>query len=213
MGVLTNLGIALCALVVMTAFWRSMNARLQAPPPAANRLLRLSAFPPGVDLRREAPGVTDLRRLLDDMPGDCDPLLRSGDLRLALGTGAGPLRVMGRAQELRQLLAHVVGIACHAMPSGGILNVIALTEGRQIVVEFMDEGAGRREPLLAALYRHGSNSRPMPLDADSALATRVASCQRIVAEHGGRIDVLASRLGGLGLFVRLPLVEGLFALP
>jgi signal transduction histidine kinase len=191
MALLANLGMALAGLLLVTAGWRSMmQARVQAPR-AAGLLRGLSALPGGVDWRREAPGVTDLRRLLD-----------------AMGTADAALRVMGRPQELRQLLAHVVGIACHAMPRGGVLNVITVIEGREIVIEFMDEDSGRREPLLAALFRHGSNSRPLPLDADSGLATRAASCRRIVAEHGGRIEMRPSRLGALGLFIRLPLVSG-----
>lgn len=107
--------------------------------------------------------------------------------------------------NLTQLLAHIVTIACQAMPRGGILTMLAATDHRHVVIEFMDADIARREPLLAALYLHGEASRSILGSIDSSLAASVSRCRRIVAGHSGHIDAAPSVSGGLGLVIGLPL--------
>jgi two-component system sensor histidine kinase BaeS len=144
--------------------------------------------------------------LLDDLLRDRESLLRHSGIVLDQSAGHGGLYVNGRREELRQLLAHVLVMACRAMPRGGLLDVRATARDGQGVIEFLDARSGGQEPLLAALFRHGSDNPQGPGQVDEGLRACVASCQRIVDGHRGRIDAGSSgAAGGAGLTIRLPL--------
>jgi len=205
-----NLAVTLVALVLMTLFWRKLNLHLEAPPDDQRKALRARharrAAHAGIaiGLESEARSLVDLRRLLDDMPRQCESLLRSGGVGLVHQASNAALGVLARPAELRQLLDHVLAIACHAMPRGGVLRMRSAAEERHALVEFIDAGRGHPEPLLAALFEHGM--RQPAAGAAGSLAENVASCRRIVAAHDGRIGTspaLGSNLPALS--IRLPL--------
>lgn len=208
MLITSNLGTAVIASLCMLFFWRSLNLRLASdaarPSGMAGPFVRPAV---SLTLVREAQSTTDVRELLDETPQLCDALLRSGALTWSQNSVQGALQVVARRQELQQLLAHIVAIACHAMPRGGVLNVLALTRGDEAVIEFTDAGIDQQEPLLAGLFLHGSRTPQVAAHADSGLMISVASCRRIVDGHGGRIDLTPSAASGgrLALTIRLPL--------
>ena len=200
-----DLGILFIVLFLLTLLWRRMSVRLEVPAIRRVDAAHASRFPASIDRRLEAPRPTDLRQLLQEMPQDCLSLLQSRHVSLMQSAPRGPLCVGARSEELRHLLAHVASIACLAMPRGGVLNVLAMADGPHALIEFMDVGIGGKEPLLAALFLHGSQLPNLPNLPESGLGPDVASCRRIVAAHGGHIDTAPSVWGGLGLAIRLPL--------
>ncbi len=198
-----DIGILFIVLFLLTMLWRRMSAHLEAPVAHRAAVSRASRFPAGIDRQLEAPRPIDLRQLLLEMPQDCLSLLQPGHVSLRQSAPRGPLCVDARREELRHLLAHVASIACLAMPRGGVLNVLAMADGPQVLVEFMDVGIGGQEPLLAALFLHGSQAPRLP---HGGLGADVACCRRIVEAHGGHIEAAPSVWGGLGLAIRLPLL-------
>ncbi|MDM0113338.1 hypothetical protein QTI66_14365 [Variovorax sp. J22R133] len=208
--VASNIGVAVMAVLSMAMLWRSLNARLALGASQPNGG-SASPVPPAdldLDFSRDEQQPTDLRQLLDETPQHCHALLRSSEITWTQSVPKGALNVYARRQELQQLLAHVVAMACQAMPRGGVLNVVAVPQDTQAVIQFRDTGFDRQEPLLSGLFLHGSRALAGSGDADSILVAGVASCRRIVQEHGGCIEMapLASS-GELALTIRLPLRE------
>jgi len=211
MPVATNIGIAVMAMLCMAMLWRSLTIRqaLSAPDgcsaPGIARQGTLSAL----DFTRETQRTIDLRQVLEEAPQHGHSLLKSRDITWTQVMPQGPLDVFARPQELQQLLAHVVALACQAMPRGGVLSVVAKAHGVQAVIQFCDAGRHGQQPLLSGLFQHGARALAGADAVDSELVASVASCRRIVHEHGGRIETAPSSTSGeLALTVRLPLRAG-----
>lgn len=205
----SHVGIALTAYALMTILWRVMNARLGVEASGLGRRATTTGFGVSIDRRHEPPRATDLRMLLDELLQDGDSMLRNCDIALVSSIDRPVLSVNGRREELQQLLANVLVLACHAMPGGGLLKVRATARDGQVVMEFLDVGSGGKEPLLAALFRHGS-SHPHGRDLmDDGLRASVAGCRRIVDGHCGLIHAAApASADGPGLTISLPVVGG-----
>jgi two-component system sensor histidine kinase BaeS len=203
--------VVLVASVLLTRFWRTLDTRLAASAAGLDDALAelRDDLSMAIDRRLQPRRPVDLRRLLDEMPHDCEALLRGSGIALAIDSSlAIALPALGRGDELRQLLAHVAAIAVHAMPRGGVLKARLFAEERHARVEFTDVGAISPEPLLAALYLHGARQVLSGPLARGGLAAGVASCRRIVAAHGGCIDVRpSSDSAAPAVSVRLPLLH------
>lgn len=201
----SHVGIAVTAYALMTILWRVMNARLDAESPGLGRRVTTTGLGASIDRWHEPPRATDLRVLLDELLQDGGSMLRNCDIALVPSIDRHVLSVNGRRDELQQLLAHVLVLACHAMPGGGLLKVRATARDGQVVMEFLDVGTGANEPLLAALFRHGSgNLHGLDL-MDGGLRASVAGCCRIVDGHHGRIHAATPvSADGPGLTICLP---------
>lgn len=218
------------ALLLLTRFWHVLDARLAASAAGFDEALaELRNFPAVIDRRLQPRRPVDLCRLIEEMPLDCESLLRGSGIEVQARIGAGPLLVLARRDELAQLLAHLAIIATHAMPRGGLLGLRLGVEPRpaepgeprpgaqqMALLELHDCDHAGSEPLLAALYQHGAQGASTggaAIEATyGALAASVASCRRIVAAHEGRIDALlpaglgaAAGSEAAGLRIRLPL--------
>jgi signal transduction histidine kinase len=114
---------------------------------------------------------------------------------------------VGDRSALGQVLLNLVLNAAQALPEGRAdANEIALTTftaGGEITVEIRDSGAGIAPDVLPHIFDPFYTTKRIGEGTGLGLAV---SC-RIVADHGGRIDV-ASELGhGSAFRVVLPLVE------
>ncbi len=100
--------------------------------------------------------------------------------------------------QILQVLLNLVRNAVEAMPVGGTLRIAARREGGDLVLAVGDSGPGIRPEDLPRVFE------PYFTTKAEGTGLGLAIAERIVREHGGRIDV-ASRPGeGATFAVRLP---------
>jgi signal transduction histidine kinase len=186
----------LVALTVLPLFWRSLQLRMPAPARFVGQVA-----PP-----REPRSDADLGHLLDAMSTDCAAMLHRGGIVLQQHVACDTLPVFVQQQGIRQLLGHVVALACRAMQQGGTLKLLARADGEQAVVHFIDACPSGEASALGRLFERVASGRDPRESGQGSVDSIVADCQRIAGDHGGRIYPAPSPLGGeLGLTLRLPL--------
>jgi signal transduction histidine kinase len=121
--------------------------------------------------------------------------------------------VVGDRSAMGQVLLNLLLNAAQAMPEGRAgTNQVTLTtypRGNEVVVEIADTGAGISPDLLPHIFDPFFTTKPIGEGTGLGLAV---SC-RIVADHGGRIEV-DSDLGRGSVFrVYLPRAEGAYDTP
>jgi two-component system, NtrC family, sensor histidine kinase HydH len=85
-----------------------------------------------------------------------------------------------------------------AMPDGGMLTVQARAEGDSVVLEVIDTGCGIPADLLPRLFKPFVTTKP------GGNGLGLATTRKVIAAHGGTIDVQSEPGRGSKFTVRLP---------
>jgi signal transduction histidine kinase len=113
-----------------------------------------------------------------------------------------PLALAADAAMLRQVLANLVRNAIQAMEGRGTLRLSATREGDEAVLAVEDTGPGVPEAVRDILFEPFVTTRRGGREG-AGLGLFLAD--RLVAAHGGRIDVSGEAGKGARFTVRLPL--------
>ena len=105
---------------------------------------------------------------------------------------------LGDAERLKQVLLNLVLNAFQATPRGGTVRLITRPGPGEAQVEVEDSGAGIAEAARARLFEPFFTTRP------GGTGLGLALVHAIVTQHGGRIRVLSSLLGGARFQLTLP---------
>jgi signal transduction histidine kinase len=100
--------------------------------------------------------------------------------------------------QILQVLRNLVVNAVEAMPSGGTLRVAARREGTEVLVSVSDTGPGIRPEDLPSIFE------PYFTTKEGGTGLGLAIADRIVREHGGRIEAASPPGEGATFTVRLP---------
>jgi signal transduction histidine kinase len=100
--------------------------------------------------------------------------------------------------QILQVLLNLVRNALDAMPAGGTLRVAARRDGDEVAFTVSDSGAGIAPGDLPRVFE------PYFTTKEGGTGLGLAIAQRIVEEHGGRIDVASTPGEGATFTVRLP---------
>ncbi len=108
--------------------------------------------------------------------------------------------ISGDTRQLEQVFLNLILNARDAMPGGGRLTVETYAGEDTVHIRFADTGVGIGKDDLPRIFEPYFTTKD-----DRGTGLGLAICQRIVAQHGGRISV-SSRLGEGAVFIlHLPL--------
>jgi len=149
-----------------------------------------------VELAREP---VDLADVATDATGALAGLAAASQVTISLDPS--PVRVIGDAARLRQLVTILVDNAIRHGPPGGNVIVTARAEGREAVLTVDDDGPGipaaDRAHVFDRFWR-AADARP----GGTGLGLAIGAW--IVAQHGGTIAATEREGGGSRFVVRLP---------
>jgi signal transduction histidine kinase len=118
---------------------------------------------------------------------------------------ATPIQFWFDRSKVEQILDNLIGNALKYCPGGSTVNIRTTTQGREALVEVVDNGPGiplDEQARLFTFFGRGSTKSP---HGEKAIGLGLAICKRIAEAHGGRI-VLESEPGkGTAARLTIPL--------
>ncbi len=143
-----------------------------------------------------------LKRFLEEKLNFMQPLLdqKHVNLRSALDPNLPPVYV--DAEQLWEAFLNLIRNALDAMPDGGDLTVSAQRNGVEALVSISDNGRGMSQDEARNLFV------PFFTTKNDGTGLGLAYVQRVINEHGGRIDCATARGKGSTFSIQLPLAVG-----
>lgn len=147
--------------------------------------------------------IIDVNELVSDAARLVRQRLKLDRVRLELDLAERAPALRGDPGELQQVLVNLAFNARDAMEGGGTLWIRTAAEGGDAVIEVADSGPGVAEEVRARIFEPYVSTKPS--GQGTGLGLSIVS--RIVAGHGGTIDVREGDRGGAVFSVRIPLEE------
>ncbi len=120
-----------------------------------------------------------------------------------------PVVVEGDATRLEQVLWNLLDNAIKYTPAGGRIAVTVTREGGEAVLRVRDTGAGIAPELLPRIFDLFVQADASLDRAQGGLGLGLTLVRRLVALHGGQVEVASAGRGQGSVFtVRLPALEG-----
>jgi two-component system, OmpR family, sensor kinase len=172
-----------------------------------------------LDEVRDRPAeAVDVSQLVEDAAADTRALDPARTIEVEAGDES---IVLGDANQLRQVLANLLGNAVVHTPAGAPIEIAVRREDGSVELEVRDHGPGlpseHPEELFERFWRRGAARAPVPAGngeaADSGpepggrggAGLGLAIVAGIVAAHGGSVRAASAAGGGATFVVRLPL--------
>ena len=154
---------------------------------AGGRISELVAAVKGYSHRDQAPArqATPLRTGIEQTLTMLGAAVKARGLHVVTDLGDAPETVWASPGELNQVWTNLLDNAIDASPPGGTLRIAARREGALACVEVADEGEGIPDEVLARIWEPFYTTKPP--GEGTGLGLDVV--QRIVRQHGGRVDV------------------------
>lgn len=105
------------------------------------------------------------------------------------------------ADLFEQALLNLMLNAEQAMPDGGALTLIGSTDGPRVLLDVIDTGVGIEPSAMAKLFRPFHTTKP------DGSGLGLATARKIVAAHGGTIDVQSTPGRGTKFTIALPAAD------
>jgi len=143
--------------------------------------------------------AVSLKGFLEEKLNFVQPLLdqKHVDLRRMLDPNLPPVCV--DAEQLWEAVLNLIRNALDAMPDGGNLTVTAQRHGPEALISVSDNGCGMTEEEARHLFV------PFFTTKSDGTGLGLAYTQRVINEHGGRIDCATARGKGSTFSIQLPL--------
>jgi len=161
---------------------------------------RLLDFSRMGDVSRQS---TDLRELVQGVIDMVGHLGRYQDKRLELSAGPAVYAPVNQ-QELKQVVLNLITNGLDSLSPGGLLEIALHKTGDSAEMIFTDNGCGMTDEVLKHLFEPFFTRRR----SGQGTGLGLSITYRIVADHGGQIDVHSDGPGkGSRFRVSLPLAE------
>lgn len=128
------------------------------------------------------------------------------DLQLAVPPPEQPLRVLGDALRLKQLLGNLLENSIRYTAAGGWILIANEVSGHQLKLSIVDSAPGVPEQDLARLGERFFRVDPSRSRDTGGSGLGLALCRQLAQAHGGELVFDASPLGGLKVTLHLPLM-------
>ena len=155
---------------------------------------------------RQMPGARtpiDLSSLAQTAIKLLQPQLRAHNVEVRGELAQGLPPIMGDSNQLLQTCIHIATNAIQALDEvgGGMLRISTRAEGRNVILEFSDNGPGACEPerVFDPFYT------TKPVGQGSGLG--LSFCYGVVQEHNGRIVCTNAPHGGAVFSIELPAIS------
>ncbi len=160
-----------------------------------------------VDLQREP---VDLATVVQRAVEACRPLIEVRRHRLSVRFPGEPLRVLGDATRLVQVLGNLLHNAAKFTPDGGSIEVVAERDGDAAVVRVRDSGIGIPPNMLGNVFEPFTLVDVSLDRARGGLGIGLTLVRSLLELHGGTVEATSGGPGtGSEFVVRMPaLVEG-----
>lgn len=180
------------------------NARREAQ--LIEDLLDVSRMQSGrLRVRREP---LDLTVVVNDVLSASRPAADTAGVTLRTSTPGDPLRVLGDAARLHQVVDHAVGNAIKFTPRGGNVHVQLARSGPYAELRVRDDGVGIARRYLARVFEPFFQA-PSSVRR-SGLGLGLTLVQELVGAHHGSVTLDSQgHAGGSVLTIRLPLTRAL----
>jgi PAS domain S-box-containing protein len=133
------------------------------------------------------------------------PVLNAKGHHLTVNLPAPPIRLMADPTRLVQVLGNILNNAAKYTEEGGQITVAASQEGAEVVIRVRDTGLGIPPDMLAKVFDLFTQVDRSLDRAQGGLGIGLALVKRLVAMHGGRVEVSSAGPGkGSEFVVRLP---------
>jgi heavy metal sensor kinase len=157
-----------------------------------------------LDAREPAP-VRQPLDLADVVRGAVDLLQPLAERRgVTVGTDLSPIRLIGDADQLGQVVANLLSNALHHSPPGSRTQLSLATADGAVVLTVRDEGEGIAAAELPQLFERFHRADKSRSRAEGRTGLGLAISRAIVAAHGGRIEVQSEPGRGSTFRVVLP---------
>jgi signal transduction histidine kinase/CheY-like chemotaxis protein len=169
-------------------------------------LLDVSRFTHGkIQLSRAA---CDVRELVHRAIESTRTLIDGRRHRLTVTAPDEPLQVLGDFSRLVQVLSNIIGNAAKYTAAGGAIEIGWCKEGRDVLIEVGDTGAGMSPELLSQVFEPFVQADRTLNRAGGGLGLGLTLVRSIVELHAGQV-VASSPGPGLGsvFTVRLPTLD------
>jgi len=136
-----------------------------------------------------------LNRTKQLISGRCE----SQNVELSIQVPSDPIRIMGDAAEIQQLLLNLALNALDAMPDGGNLSIFVATKESKMEIAVRDTGTGIKSDMLDKLFSPFATSKP------NGVGLGLGICRRIAEAHHGSLCGTNQAMGGAEFLLTLPI--------
>ena len=156
-----------------------------------------------INLRREP---VDLGRVIEQAVESTRPVLDERRHQLEVEDCHEPMRLVGDAVRLTQVVANLLHNAARYTEPGGRVRLSCGRDGEDAVVRVADNGRGIDPEMLGRVFEMFVQAE----NGGGGLGLGLTLVQRLVELHGGRVRAFSEGPGkGSEFIVRLPLSQGL----
>jgi len=125
-------------------------------------------------------------------------LLKAVHVERKFGTDG---HLVGSPSQVNQVLLNLITNAAQAMqPEGGTITIATSGDERELVLDIIDTGSGIPPEVLPKIFDPFFTTKAVGQGTGLGLSI----CYKIIAQHGGRIDVKSRQGLGTSFRIRLP---------
>ena len=121
------------------------------------------------------------------------------NIELCMDGPENPLKIIGDAAQIQQLLLNLSLNALDAMPSSGRLNIAVATQDSLLRIAVRDTGAGIQPAMLDQLFTPFSTTKP------NGVGLGLGICRRIADAHHGTLIGCNQPEGGAEFVLTIPI--------
>ncbi|WP_024296749.1 sensor histidine kinase [Methylomicrobium lacus] len=149
----------------------------------------------------------DLSELVTSVVEDFQVMAEEKSISVALDASAGPVRVRGDKQRLRQVLFILGDNACRYSNPGGCITVALRVDGNEASFSLTDQGIGIPAEDLERIFKRHFRSQNALHAREDGTGLGLPMAKSILKAHGGRISVTSAENSGSTFTVTLPLLS------